>query len=438
MNCKTLIAATTLGALMSTAAMADLSIMYRAQFGSLIDPGIDAYEAATGETVERIALPVDGYDDRIALDIASGTAPDVLHIDTGFVQRLSANDDLLSLNGLAETWDQWQFYSERTLEATSLDGNVYALLTDTDARMLWYSVKAFEAAGIEMPWQPQTWDDVFTAAQQVKDATGTDNALVIPAGTKNEEATTMQGFYMVLLGADTTENDRNRLRNRETGQWIGGSPALRAAFEFYDRAYNQDSLAEPGDQYSNDVGAIMRGGLVDGSVGIWASGSWENNCIWDCGGTNIPSQDVRNQSVFWAPFPGSGAEGAPAYSNISAGWTIGINAATDEPESAQKLLTYIFDRSNFEPWVLENGRMAVRSDIASSPEYAADPFFAAVTPLNDNTTKRDAVPGYYFVSSLVQQSTADILDGISVDEVVETYYDSLVDEFGEENVVVYE
>ncbi len=420
MNRKTLIAATTLGALMGPSAVAELSIMYRAQFGSLIDPGIDAYEAATGETVERIALPVDGYDDRIALDIASGTAPDVLHIDTGFVQRLSANGDLLPLNGMAETWDQWQYYSDRTLEATSLDGQVYALLTDTDARMLWYSVSALEAAGIDLPWRPQTWDDVFAAAGQVRQATGTDNALVIPAGTKNEEGTTMQGFYMVLLGADTAQGDRNRLRNRETGQWIGDSPALRATFEFYDRVYNQDGLAEPGDQYANDVGAIMRTGLIEGTVGIWASGSWENNCIWDCGGTDIPPQAERDQSVFWAPFPGSGVEGAPAYSNISAGWTIGINAQTDEPDQAQALLTYIFDRANFEPWVLENGRMAVRSDIASSPEYEADAFFAAVTPLNDNTTKRDAVPGYYFVSSMVQQSTADILDGVSVDEVMET------------------
>lgn len=438
MKTRTLILASAVGALMGTTAFAEISIMYRAQFGSLIDPGIDAFEAATGETVERIALPVDGYDDRIALDIASGTAPDVLHIDTGFVQRLSANGNLHALNGMADTWDQWQFYPQATLDATSVDGKVYALSTDTDARMLWYSQKAFKAAGIETPWMPKTWADVFAAAEVVKASTGTENALVIPAGTKNEEGTTMQGFYMVLLGADTPEGDRNRLRNRETGQWIGKSPALKRTLEFYHDAYIKNGLAVPGDQYSNDVGAYMRQGLISGDVGIWASGSWENNCIWDCGGTDLPPQTERDEVVYWAPFPGSGVEGAPAYSNISAGWTIAVNEASEQPELAEKLLMAIFDRENFEPWVLENGRMAVRSDIAGTEAYKNDAFFASVTPLNEHTTKRDAVPGYYYVSSQVQKMTADILDGVSVDEALEEYYEGLVDEFGEDNVVVYE
>ena len=438
MNTKLLSSAAAAALLLGTAATADLSIMYRSQFASLIEPGIEAYEAATGEAVERIPLPNEGYDNRIALDVASGTAPDVLHIDTGMVQRLSANGDLLPLNGMAETWDQWQFYPQRTLDATSLDGQVYALLTDTDARMLWYSVKAFEAAGIETPWKPQTWDELLDTARKVKEATGTENALVVPAGTKNEEATTMQGFYMVLLGADTPEGDRNRLRNRDTGQWIGKSPALRRTFEFYETIYTTDALAEPGDQYSSDVGAIMRPGLISGEVGIWASGSWENNCIWDCGGTDIPPQAERDKAVYWAPFPGSGVAGAPAYSNISAGWTVGVSAATDQPEEAKALVAKIFDRETFEPWVIENGRMAVRTDIAETPAYQSDKFFSDVTPLNDQTTKRDAVPGYYFVSALVQQSTADILDGISVDEVMETYHETLIDEFGEDQVMVIE
>ncbi|MCV6822943.1 MULTISPECIES: extracellular solute-binding protein [Halocynthiibacter] len=438
MKINNVILASTLSALVGTTAFADISIMYRGQFGSLIDPGIDAFEAATGETVERIALPVDGYDDRIALDIASGTAPDVLHIDTGFVQRLSANGNLHALNGMADKWDQWQYYPEATLNATSVGGQVYALSTDTDARMLWYSKKAFEAAGIETPWMPKTWDDVFAAAEAIKEATGTQNALVIPAGTKQEEATTMQGFYMVLLGADTPEGDMNRLRNRETGQWIGKSPALKRALEFYHKAYIEDGLAEPGDQYSNDVGAFMRQGLIEGDVGIWASGSWENNCIWDCGGTNLPPQAERDEVVHWAPFPGSGVEGAPEFSNISAGWTIAVNEASENKELAEQLLMAIFDRENFEPWVLENGRMAVRSDIAATDAYKSDAFFAAVTPLNEKTTKRDAVPGYYYVSSQVQKMTADILDGVSVDDALEEYYEALVDEFGEEAVAVYE
>jgi multiple sugar transport system substrate-binding protein len=54
------------------------------------------------------------------------------------------------------------------------------------------------------------------------------------------------------------------------------------------------------------------------------------------------------------------------------------------------------------------------------------------------TTGRDTYPGYQIVSGLVQQMTADILDGVSVDDAVSEYHATLVDEFGEDNVITYE
>jgi hypothetical protein len=66
------------------------------------------------------------------------------------------------------------------------------------------------------------------------------------------------------------------------------------------------------------------------------------------------------------------------------------------------------------------------------------PFLAEATKLAAETTGRDTVPGYQTVSALIQQATSDLLDGVSVDEVVQNYHDALVDEFGEEKVVTYE
>ena len=48
------------------------------------------------------------------------------------------------------------------------------------------------------------------------------------------------------------------------------------------------------------------------------------------------------------------------------------------------------------------------------------------------------MPGYQTVSALIQQATSDLVDGVPVDEVIQTYHDALVDEFGEENVVTFE
>ena len=422
----------------SAPARADVSIMYAEWLSSLVEPGIAAFEKATGEKVTATKLPGDGYVERVALDLSSGTAADVIQMDSFVVSELASSNYLEPLDPLGSSWDQYKYYQKGLLDVASYNGHVYGLPTDTDVRMLWYNKADFTKAGIAMPWQPKTWQDVIDTATKVKAATGIENAFVLPAGTKQGEAATMQGFYMALLGADVTTDDRNRLRDRASGKWIGDSPALRRTLQLYKDVYVDKKLTTAAINYATDVGAAVRAGITSGSIGIVASGSWENACFWDCNGVNLPSQADRDKTVGWTPWPGSGQPGAKTTTNISGGWTIGINAKAKNKASAEKLLETIFDAGNFGDWTVKNHRMAVRTDIASSAAYTADPYMNAVTALAADTTGRDTVPGYQDVSTLVQHMTADILDGKSVDDVIKTYNAALVDEFGADHVVTFQ
>jgi len=429
------VAALAMTSALSAPARAEVSFMYAEWIAALVEPGIEAFEAETGETVNAIKLPGQGYDQRIALDLAAGTAADVNLMDSFMVSELASAGYLHPLDELLAGWDQFEYYMPGLLEVASYQGQVYALPTDTDVRMLWYDLSNFEKAGIPTPWEPKTWDDVLDAAQKLKDA-GVRYPFQLPAGTKQAEAATMQGVYMALLGADVPEDDRNRLLNRETGQWIGDSPALRRTFDLFHQVYVERELNTAELNYATDIGAAVRAALAADELGILASGSWEDACLWDC--NNPPSREERDAMVAWTPWPGSGVEGAKTTTNISGGWTIGINANAADKDMAFKLITAIFDEGNFKEWTLANHRMAVRTDISESPEYTADPFLAEATKLAADTTGRDTVPGYQTVSALIQQATADILDGVPPDEVVQEYHDALVDEFGEENVITYE
>ncbi|MCR6670657.1 extracellular solute-binding protein [Devosia ginsengisoli] len=431
----TTVAAVSLMAAAAIPAKAEVSIMYIEAFGALIEGGIADFEAETGETVNAIKLPGQGYDQRIALDLAAGTAADVNLVDSFMVSELAAAGYLEPLGTLAAPWDQYQYYLPGLLEVASYQGEVYALPTDTDVRMLWYDLSNFEKAGIATPWQPKNWADILDAATKLKEA-GVQYPFQLPAGIKQGEATTMQGFYMALLGADVPEGDRNRLLKRDTNQWIGDSPALRRVFDLYHQVYVEQELNPADLNYATDIGAAVRQALADDKLGILASGSWEDACLWDC--NNPPSREDRDAQVAWTPFPGSGEPGTMAATNISGGWTLGINANAADKEMAFKLITTIFDEDNFKEWTLANHRMGVRTDISESAEYTADPFLAEATKLAAETTGRDTIPGYQTVSALVQQATSDLLDGASVDEVAQSYHDALVDEFGEENVITYE
>ena len=431
----TTVAAVSLMAAAALPARAEVSIMYMEAFGSLIESDIAKFEAETGEKVNAIKLPGQGYDQRIALDLSAGTAADVNLIDSFMVSELAAAGYLHPLGAQLEGWDQFQYYMPGLLDVASYQGEVYALPTDTDVRMLWYDLSNFEKAGIATPWEPKNWADILDAAQKLKDA-GVQYPFQLPAGTKQAEAATMQGVYMALLGADVPEGDRNRLLKRDTNQWIGDSPALRRTFELYSKVYSEDQLNPADLNYATDIGAAVRAALANDQLGILASGSWEDACLWDC--NNPPSREERDAQVAWTPWPGSGEPGTKATTNISGGWTLGINANAADKDMAFKLVTTIFDEENFKAWTLASHRMAVRTDISESPEYTADPFLAKATGLAADTTGRDTVPGYQTVSTLIQQATSDLVDGVPVDEVIQTYHDALVDEFGEENVVTYE
>ncbi|KFC69708.1 Various polyols ABC transporter, periplasmic substrate-binding protein [Devosia sp. LC5] len=436
-NLLTTVAAIALAATTAMPAHAEVTFMYAEWLSSLVEPGIKNFEAETGETVNAIKLPGQGYDQRIALDLSAGTAADVIQMDSFMVSELASAGYLQPLDEQAAGWDQYQYYMKGLLEVASYDGKVYALPTDTDVRMLWYSKPNFEKAGIPMPWEPKSWADILDAAQKLKDA-GVEYAFQLPAGTKQAEAATMQGFYMALLGADVPEGDRNRLLNRETGQWIGDSPAIRRTLELYHEVYTERQLTPADLNYATDIGVAVRQALRDGKVGILASGSWEDACLWDCNGVNLPSREERDALVGWTPWPGSGEPGTKATTNISGGWTIGVNANAADKDLAFKLVTSIFDEANFKAWTLANHRMAVRTDISESPEYMADTYLAKATALAADTTGRDTVPGYQTVSALVQQATSSILDGASVEDVVQEYHDALVDEFGADKVITYE
>lgn len=429
------VAAISLMAAAAIPARAEVSIMYMEAFAALIEPGIEAYEAESGETVNAIKLPGQGYDQRIALDLSAGTAADVNLVDSFMVSELAAAGYLEPLGPMLANWDQFETYLPGLLEVASYQGEVYALPTDTDVRMLWYDLSNFEKAGIPTPWEPKSWADVLDAATKLKEA-GVQYPFQLPAGIKQAEAATMQGVYMALLGADVPEGDRNRLLNRETNQWIGDSPALRRVFDLYHQVYVAQELNPADLNYATDISAAVRQALADDQLGILASGSWEDSCLWDC--NNPPSREERDAQVAWTPWPGSGEPGTKETTNISGGWTLGINSNAADKEASFALMTTIFDEANFKAWTLANHRMAVRTDISESPEYTADPFLAEATKLAADTTGRDTVPGYQTVSALIQQATSDLLDGAEVEEVIQTYHDALVDEFGEENVITYE
>ncbi len=383
-----------------------------------------------------------------SMDFATGTAGDVVLVDSFMIPEYASAGYLEPLDAYVATWPDWAKFPEPMRKIVMYEGRVYGIMMDTDVRMIWYRKDIFKMAGLPEDWQPKTWDDIIQVAlrlkekeAEIKKALGIDEfyPFYIPAGTKWGEGTTMQGFYMVLLGAD--KPPYNRLYDYKAKKWIGKSTALYRAFKFYYDVYVKYKLGPVEYNFATDVWATHRKVFAEGKVAMDVGGSWEWGEGWGPKGiAPIPDEPKK---VGYAKMPGykGGAEGEPPFVTISGGWAWVINAKSppEKKEAAWEFIKIVCSKEIIAKYCAEFGKVAPRSDAAEVPEYAKDPYLKSILEYLTFTDFRDAMPGYSKVSYFIQKVTEDIITkGITPEQALEEYYKLLVSEFGEGNVIVYE
>ncbi len=407
----------------------DLSVMYGETFAEFVEPGIAQYEKETGNKVIKQKIPMATiYDQKLALDFIGGQAADLMLVDSYTLSSHVEAGYLQNISPYIESWSEWQSVYDNFKKSVTFEDKIYALPMDTDVRMMYYNIDTFKKAGIEHPWQPKNWQEMIETAEKLK-AAGVDQSLLIPVGVARGEETTMQGFYMLLLGADTAQGDKNRLRDWDEGKWIVDSPALRKSLALYKEIYMDKKLA-PYSTYTQSFNLASRvKGFFDGNVGIWFDGSWRNVEMFY--NTGVEYSDELAAKMAYAKVPGQGCEGCPEYTNISGGWTLAMNKKVSDPDEAAELMRYIYAKEHFTNWINASGKISTRADAAQSEAYLANDFVSGLTDMVKSTTLRDTYPGYLIVTQAVQQMTQDIVDGRSIDEALARYKESLEFEFGE-------
>ncbi|MEW7009541.1 sugar ABC transporter substrate-binding protein [Lentilitoribacter sp. EG35] len=427
-----LLASVALG-MAGTAAQADITITYPTGWEELMEPAFKAFEEKTGEKVIATVVPKD-LDQRITVDFAGGAATDVVVYDSYRTAEYTESGYLADLTNYSTNWADWSLYFGSLKDISTINGEVRGVPVYTDVRMLWYNRAILEKAGVTLPWEPKTWADILDTAEQVKNkVSDVEYPIYFPVGTKLGEATTMQGFYMALLGADGNEGGANRLRDWDENKWIGDSPAIRKVLNLYQDIFINRELSGRELYYTPDVWGDMRRAFANGNIAIMANGSWEFGSVWRAAGIEKTAEE-KSEFMAWTPFPGDGSANAPSYSNISGGWNVAVAEQSEQKDLSWQLIETILEAKSYAKWVAGQGRVAVRTDALEADVYQADAYLAAISPLVEKTTGRDTFPGYSSVSAFVQQATTSILEGLSVDEAVEEFKANLVDEFGEEEV----
>lgn len=382
-------------------------------------------KAEEGITVNvNINEPTEGYTDQLLLDFSAGVGPDVFSVSADFLPDLVGAEVIMPLDDLLTEWEDWSNFPQGMQEMPAYNGSTYAVMYNTDTRVLFYRNDVLEAAGVELPFEPTSWEEIFEAAEMIKQNVPDVIPMEVQSGTIWGEGTTIDGFFMLFRGAGGT------LLDTSDNKWIVESPAMLEAFSFYERMFGEEySAAEPFMEPEPWV-FYLQEGLANGDVGMAVA----VNVVW---GLYAPDGawgiENRDEVLSWAPMParepGAGINGWD-FVGMGGGWGWAMSSTTENSDLAWEFIQFMSSPDSISTYAEGVGGIPTRTDAPTDAFNEA--LTAQVLPFQ---SFRPANPDYSRVSEQIQIATERIMLGEATAAEAMTLFAEEVEEIvGSDNV----
>lgn len=345
----------------------------------------------------------------------SGNLPELALLDGFWIARIVETGQLQPLNDLwsEESRANWL---PRSVEAVTLDGDIYAVPFHTSWRGLFYAVDTMQGLGFDTP--PATWDEFLEFGAAAKEAGA--YATMWPA-VGNNEVTALHMLSMFWgLGGELVD---------EEGAPVFFDGENRAALERVFGMYRE--LVElgymPQDITTTDERGI-RPYFYTGETATAAASSSHITTFYN----DTPT--LRgNLGVFNYPLP-DGALAVPALT----GFTYGIFASDPEvKEAAWRFIEFITSPEIIGELNAGAGHIPVVSQVWDQPFYRDDPLMQQFREIVESgrMQPRPSVPIYPVITNAWSSELAGVVSGAitpaqAVDnarDVVMTEYERLTD-----------
>jgi multiple sugar transport system substrate-binding protein len=359
---------------------------------------------------------------------SASTAPDLVKEDSFLISSDATAGYLAPLNSYLASWPQYkqEWYSGMQ-SITTFNGRNYGVMNGTDVRGIWYNKQIFKKAGLPTTWQPKTWADILKAAQTIKAKVPNVIPLNLYSGIPADEASSMQGFEMLLYGT------KDPLYDYKTNKWITSSPGFLDALKFVQTVYNPKDLLGPTSDIalSGLVGNVVGQQLLpEGKLAIDIDGSWVPNNWYSSGATPWPQWQ---QVMGMAKMPTEFGQ-APSYVTLSGGWAYSISARSGNKAAAFKVLQAANSAQNLALFDELSGNIGVRKDEASIPVYANVPMNPYFTSLVAFTQFRPAFTAYPKISNQIDLAMENVMSGTGPQSAMSDYASAVTGIAGAANV----
>lgn len=385
---------------------------------------------AENTDIEVVLAPVTAsegdYFSKLGLMMQSSeTAPDIVSEDT-FILNADANAGyLLNLDDYVANWEDWgQFIENIKNGVTGEDGSVYAIPTTTDSRGIWYNKEVFAAVGLPEDWQPASWEEIYEAAETIKEQAPDVIPFTMNVARVNGEATSMQTLEMLLYGTGETLY--------EDGKWNVNGEGFVKSLQFIDEIMNQRQLGPSLSIALNSTygSVIMQDQFPNGNVGMVLDGSWN---IGNYTEGAVAELEDPEAVLGFALFPTSDGQ-EPGTVTMAGGWSWAIAQNSENHEEAWRVIQAMSTEESQARRAVLEGTLTVRSDSGEDEAYTQKPFIDLATAALENSYFRPKNDLYPNVSIAIQEAVESVATGTATpEEAAENYKRAVIEIVGEEN-----
>jgi multiple sugar transport system substrate-binding protein len=370
------------------------------------------------------------FTQQLALDFSTGAGSDVSGFDGFLVPSFVEGGLLKPLDEVAgadvDSWEGWSHISDGVKALMSYNGKAYGIAKGTDVRMIFTRKDLLEKAGLPADWQPKTWAELLDAARKLKES-GVEFPLQLNAGVAMGEATTMQGYWMALLGTGEQVTDEN-------GKFIVSSQGILDTLNLYKTIYVDEGLGDQRAQLLADGRNQSFANFRDGKTALLVEGDYFWRSVTP-EGAEFGVKD-RDNVVGWAKMPaeepGKGLRGQD-FVTISGGTGFVLNPATKNPAEAWALLSFMNSADMLNEFQTIQPAIRARDDVAIPNSEFLTTTSQTLLPL---TTARPNDPNYNKVSAEIQRMTESVVSGeLSPEDAMAQYKAAVIAIVGEDNTV---
>jgi len=318
----------------------------------------DVKEALPNATVDEFYGPGTYKDqrDRFLLQAESGT-PDVIE---GLVEDTAAYVQAGLIEPLDERFAAWADspeFVESTLAPLTINGHLYGIPYNTNARAMVYRTDIFEEYGLEVP---TTWGDFVETARQITELTDgeTHGAFVCSLIGDPRAAQEFMSWYFQVSGGENmfTVTDGEITFNATVDE-------LEQVLTLYDELFDTSVPFPAVDPNVRGTGwPVEDPGYVAGDFAMVPMGPW----LWGRRTESDVAMDILENKTGVTTLPVAEG-GVPAtYLEVK---PIMLNAYSENPDAAWELIKFITSKEEMGRWLADSGGIPARADSMEMPEF---------------------------------------------------------------------